>query len=136
MTYILILSLLFLLCWLIFGQGYFVHALACIPVGVFIYSENYIYASIMALLMLFFLNTDSPEPIRKKQPRLNSLFCAVAIASLPIGIYFSQKKEAYLENSHSIFLSIILCLLVVFVLASSAIGVGMNRTKGDKKTYE
>ena len=86
--------------------------------------------------MLFFINADSPETTTYKQNRLKALVFAIAISTLPVGAYFSSKKVLFLEDSNSLFISIIIGTLVLFVGSSSTIGVGINRTKGDKKTYE
>jgi len=136
MTYILTSSLLLLLCWLIFGQKYFLYILACLPTGIFIFTGNYWYASIMALLMFFFINTNSPKTITTKHNKFKALILAISISSLPIAAYFSSRTVARSEDTRGIFLSIILGLLVVFVAASSSIGAGINRTKGDKDIHE
>jgi len=136
MTYILICSLLLLLCWLIFGHRYFIYTLACLPTGVFILTQNYLYASIMILLMFFFIRTKSRESTNKKHNRFKAAIFAIAISCLPVAAYFSSNKTLYLENQSDIFIPIIFGLLVIFVAAISTIGVGMNRTKGDKNIYE
>ena len=136
MTHILILFILLMTCWLIFGQKYFLYILACLPTGIFILAGNYLYASIIALFMFFFINTDHFEPINKNKNIFKTLIFAVAVSALPIAAYFSSKKTILPESPHSIFISIILGLLVVFVAASSAIGAGINRTKGDKDIHE
>ena len=136
MTYILISSLVILLCWLIFGQKYFTYILACVPAAIFFITGNYLYASIMVFLMFFFIKINNHEQANKKQNRLNATIFATAISALPVAVYFSSKRTFVLEDVHSVFISIILGLLVVFVAAGSALGAGMNRTKGDKETYE
>jgi len=86
--------------------------------------------------MFFFISTNDPETIKKKANKFRSLIFALATSTLPVAVYFSSKKPFVSENVKGTFISIILGLLVVFVAASSAIGAGINRTKGDKDTYE
>ena len=136
MTYILISFLLVMSCWLLLGQKYFVYVLACLPFLVFAQMGAYIYASVMAILMFLFINMGSIEPTSNKQNRFKALILAIAISTLPVASYFSSQKTNIAENIHNIFISIILGLLIVFVAASSSIGAGINRTKGDKTTYE
>lgn len=136
MTYILITSLLLLLCWLIFDHKYFLYVLACLPISIFILVGNHLYASIIALLMFFFINTNSQEPINKNQNNFKSLILALAISTLPVSAYFLPNKPVILEGSNDIFISIIIDILIVFIATSSTLLAGMNRTKGDKKIYE
>lgn len=136
MTYILVSFLLLMSCWLIFGQKIFLYAIACLPAGIFIFTGNYIYASITGLLMFFLMNTETFEQKNKKQNIVKPLIFAVAVSALPIATYFSSKRTTSSDSPNSIFISIILGLLLVFVAASSVIGAGVKRTKGDKNIYE
>jgi hypothetical protein len=107
-----------------------------LPIVIFAFTGNYIYASSTALLMFFFMNVDTFEQKNKKQSSIKPLIFAIAISTLPIAIYFSSKRIASSDSPNSIFISIILGLLIVFVAASSVIGAGIKRTKGDKNIYE
>lgn len=137
MTYILISFLALMLTWIIFGGEYVLYALSFFPPLIFFAFNNYLYGTVMAFLMFYFIINYLEQEHGNGGGRIyKKILAGLLFAALPVIVKFTATITHQKESNDGIMVAIVSGVVITFVAASIALAAGMKRIKGDKNIHE
>lgn len=135
--FILISFLVLMLLWTIFNSRYVLYALSFSPSIVFFAYDSYLYGTVMAFLMLYFIiNHLELERDSKNGKLYKKIIAGILFATLPVMAKLASTVTNPKESNGAVMIAIVSGIVITFVAASISLAAGMKRIKGDKNIHE
>jgi hypothetical protein len=113
------------------------YALSFSPVIVFFAYNNYLYGTVMAFLMLYFIiNHLELEQNSKNGKLYKKIIAGILFSTLPVMAKLATMVTHPKESNDAIMIAIVSGVVIAFVAASISLAAGMKRIKGDKNIHE